>query len=77
MSSSNYRGVVEKGRRYQVTQADQSYFSPSDDRQFESIELVHIVYTVMDSQGANPLFRSKIRPDANPIIDIGTGDGSW
>ena len=32
---------------------------------------------VMDSQESNPWFRAPISEDANHILDIGTGDGSW
>lgn len=77
MSSSIYRGFIENGRRYQASHADHPYFSPSDDQQFEAIEMVHIVFTVMDSQEPNPLFRSPIGPDAKHIIDIGCGEASW
>lgn len=38
---------------------------------------LHMTLLVLDSQEANPLFRSPIAESAQHILDIGTGDGSW
>ena len=32
---------------------------------------------IMDSQRANTLFRSPLPPNAQHVIDVGTGAGDW
>ncbi len=70
--------MVEHGRRYQtVREGHGEYFVPSDDKQFESMEAVHTMFKVLESWQENPLFRSPISEEAQHVLDLGTGDGSW
>ena len=50
---------------------------PSDERQFNSMEAGHMAYTVLESQQDNPYFRSRLSPNAQHILDLGTGKGDW
>lgn len=75
ISSSVYRGHVEHGRRYA---RDTDYIAPSDEKQFESMQAGHLMYTILDSQRRNPFFRSPIPEEGHHhIMDVGTGDGAW
>ena len=75
ISSSIYRGQVEHGRRYA---RDTDYIAPSDDKQFESMQAGHLMYTILESQRRNPFFRSPIPEEGHHhIMDVGTGDGAW
>ncbi|KFY28414.1 hypothetical protein V493_02946 [Pseudogymnoascus sp. VKM F-4281 (FW-2241)] len=76
IASSMYRGYIENGRRYQTVRED-SYWGPSDEQQFETFEAGHLVYQILDCQEENTLFRSPIPENAQHIIDLGTGDGTW
>ncbi|KFY05779.1 hypothetical protein V491_09025, partial [Pseudogymnoascus sp. VKM F-3775] len=76
VASSMYRGYIENGRRYQTVRED-NYWGPSDEQQFETFEAGHLVYQILDCQEDNTLFRSPIPKDAQHIIDLGTGDGTW
>ena len=76
ISSSIYAGYVENGRRYQ-TLREGEYWGPSDEKQFESMEVVHIVHLVLDSKVKNPLFHAPISDNPHNILDIGTGSGIW
>jgi hypothetical protein len=64
-----YRGYIENGRRYQTVREGE-YWGPSDEQQFETMEAGHLLYTILDSQEENPLFRSPI-PD-NAQVCCGT-----
>lgn len=75
ISSSIYRGQVEHGRRYA---RDTDYIAPSDEKQFESMQAGHLMYTILESQRRNPFFRSPIPEEGHHhIMDVGTGDGAW
>ncbi|KFZ25220.1 hypothetical protein V502_00303 [Pseudogymnoascus sp. VKM F-4520 (FW-2644)] len=76
IASSMYRGYIENGRRYQTVRED-NYWGPSDEQQFETFEAGHLVYQILDCQEENTLFRSPIAENAQHIIDLGTGDGTW
>ncbi|KFY84758.1 hypothetical protein V500_09021 [Pseudogymnoascus sp. VKM F-4518 (FW-2643)] len=76
IASSMYRGYIENGRRYQTIRED-NYWGPSDEQQFETFEAGHLVYQILDCQEENTLFRSPIAENAQHIIDLGTGDGTW
>lgn len=41
------------------------------------MEAGHMLMLILDSQRANTLFRSPISPEAQHIIDVGTGSGDW
>lgn len=71
-----YAGYIENGRRYQ-TKREGEYWGPSDEKQFESMQAAHLLCTILDSQRANPLFRSPIRDNPQNILDVGTGNGIW
>ncbi|KAJ5116817.1 hypothetical protein N7456_001165 [Penicillium angulare] len=75
LSSSIYRGVIENGRRYQ-TMREGEYWSPADEKQFESYEAGHLVNVLLDSDTGNPLFQAPIKKPKH-ILDMGTGHGSW
>ncbi|KAJ5334539.1 hypothetical protein N7452_006942 [Penicillium brevicompactum] len=69
IGSSLYRGLVDNGRRI-----------PSDELQFETYEAGHLVDLILESDRANPLFRSPVGADrdrALQVLDIGTGQGTW
>lgn len=53
------------------------YWAPSDEAQFESMNLGHVFMQVMDVEEENPFFRSPISAKAQHILDIGVGDASW
>lgn len=36
-----------------------------------------MAYTILESQQENPFFRSKLSPNAQRILDLGTGQGGW
>lgn len=76
ISTSIYQGVMQNGRRYQ-TLKEGDYWGPSDEKQFESMETVHLVQVVLDSVEERKWFRSPISKDAQRIIDVGTGTGCW
>lgn len=76
IASSIYAGYVENGRRYQ-TLRDGEYFMPSDERQFEAAETIHLTQLIVDSNAPNSLFRSPISEKSQNILDIGTGSGIW
>ncbi|OBT62535.1 hypothetical protein VE03_07387 [Pseudogymnoascus sp. 23342-1-I1] len=76
IASSMYRGYIENGRRYQTVK-EGTYWGPSDEQQFETFEAGHLVYQILDCQEENNLFRSPIPENAQHIIDLGTGDGTW
>lgn len=50
---------------------------PSDEKQFESMQALHIVHYIMDmdQKAKNPLFCSPISNTPQNILDIGTGTG--
>ncbi|KAJ5330500.1 hypothetical protein N7476_000283 [Penicillium atrosanguineum] len=75
IASSLYKGFMENGRRYQ-TLRDSEYFSPSDERQFETYEMGHLACLLMNAKGPNPLFLSPVLSPKH-VLDIGTGQGSW
>ena len=76
LRSSIANGLIENGRKYQVLR-DNNLNMPSDERQYDSMEAGHMAYTVIESQQDNPYFRSKLSPEAQHIIDLGTGKGNW
>ncbi|KAJ5788802.1 uncharacterized protein N7518_005813 [Penicillium psychrosexuale] len=79
IGSSIYRGLMDNGRRYQSL-SNKEYCIPSDEQQFETYEAGHLVDLIMDSDRANPLFRSPIGTDRErplQVLDIGTGKGTW
>lgn len=41
------------------------------------MNLAYLVYLVLDSQEANPFFRSPIGANPQNILDLGTGQGDW
>lgn len=75
IGSSLYKGIMENGRRYQ-TLRESEYFSPSDEKQFDTYQVGHLACLLMDSDEPNILFQSPI-PSPNNVLDIGTGQGSW
>lgn len=75
IASSLYKGVMENGRRYQ-TLRNAEYFSPSDEQQFETYEVGHLLCLLMNMDAPNPLFRAPIEAPQH-VLDIGTGQGSW
>lgn len=78
LNSSMYAGYVQFGRRFQsLYDSKDRTLCPSDDQQFESMGATHLLYSILDSQEANPLFQSPISEDAKNIIDLGTGSGDW
>lgn len=50
---------------------------PTDDKQWESMGAGHMLMLILDSQRANPLFRSPLSKTAQNVIDLGTGTGEW
>ncbi|KAG4429480.1 hypothetical protein IFR05_015043 [Cadophora sp. M221] len=76
LASAISRGYMENGRKYQSTKGHE-YWGPSDDKQFETFELGHLLYIILDSIMPEPLFHSPIGNTAQNILDIGTGDGTW
>lgn len=48
-----------------------------DEKQWDAMEKGHLLFLILDSQRANPLFRSPISSKAQNIIDLGTGQGDW
>ncbi|KAJ5772571.1 hypothetical protein N7520_003100 [Penicillium odoratum] len=70
------RGLMENGRRYQ-TLSKKGYLMPSDEQMFDSYEAGHLVALVLESDKANPLFRSPIGDRPAHILDLGTGKGNW
>lgn len=78
LNSSMYSGYIQHGRRYQsIFENKDRILCPSDEQQFESMGATHLLYAVLDSQEANPLFRSPIPDNAQNIVDLGTGNGAW
>ncbi|KAJ5246019.1 hypothetical protein N7468_001002 [Penicillium chermesinum] len=75
IASSLYKGFIENGRRYQTLRSS-GYFSPSDERQFETYEVGHILCLLMNIDQPNPLFNSPVTAPKH-VLDIGTGQGSW
>ncbi|KAK0124109.1 hypothetical protein ONS95_009092 [Cadophora gregata] len=76
LASAISRGYVENGRKYQSTKGHE-YWGPSDDKQFETFELGHLLYIILDKDMPEPLFHSPIGDGPQNILDIGTGDGTW
>lgn len=76
VASNIYKGIIENGRRYQAVREGE-YWGPSDDKQFQSMNLAYLVYLVLDSQEENPFFRSPICSNPQNILDLGTGQGDW
>ncbi|OCK93441.1 S-adenosyl-L-methionine-dependent methyltransferase [Cenococcum geophilum 1.58] len=74
LTSSITRGRLENGRKYQTLRED--YWGPSDGQQFESMEMIHLMFLIHDHLEPNPLFRSPIKDPKN-ILDLGTGKGDW
>ena len=74
MTSSIYKGYFENGRRYQSVREGE-YRGPSDEKQFESMETVHLVHSILDSKQSNSLFHASITNTAQNILDVGTGTG--
>lgn len=75
IASSLYKGFMENGRRYQ-TLRNSEYFSPSDERQFETYEVGHLLCLLMNLDSPNPLFKAPVVAPKH-VLDIGTGQGSW
>lgn len=75
VTSSIYAGHIENGRRYPTVR--EGYWGPSDEKQWESMEAVHAMHVVLDSDAPNPLFHSPIPETAENILDVGTGNGVW
>jgi hypothetical protein len=75
IGSTLYEGMLENGRRYQSLR-EAGYFSPSDEKQFETYEIGHRTCLLMNVESPNPLFLSPI-PSPKNVLDIGTGKGSW
>ena len=50
---------------------------PSDEKSFEVFETTHMIWLILDSQRRNVFFQSPIEKNAQYVLDIGTGDGSW
>jgi len=76
LASSIVRGYTENGRRYQTTKEGQ-YWGPSDDKQFDTMELSHLVLFILDSEQENQYFHSPIGKNPQNILDVGAGDGTW
>ncbi|KAL2060076.1 hypothetical protein VTL71DRAFT_9898 [Oculimacula yallundae] len=76
LASAITRGYIENGRKYQTMKAH-DYWSPADEKQFETYELGHLLYLILDSIMPEPLFHSPIGDNPQTILDIGTGDGTW
>ena len=76
VTSSIYAGYVENGRRYQTVREGE-YWGPSDEKQFENMDAVHMVHRILDHAQKNPLFHSPIPKSAQNILDLGTGNGVW
>lgn len=49
----------------------------ADETQWESTLAGHMLMLIMDSQRRNTLFRSPLPPNAQHVIDVGTGAGDW
>lgn len=75
IASALYKGFMENGRRYQ-TLRDSEYFSPSDERQFETYEVGHLACLLMNADAPNPLYLAPVTSPKH-VLDIGTGQGSW
>lgn len=67
---------MENGRRY-ASGRDENYYCPSDEKQFEVFYNTHLIYLILDSQRRNPLFQSPLDENAQNVLDLGTGDGTW
>lgn len=67
---------MENGRRYQTTR-EGDYFVPSDEKQFESMNSVHLTLLVLDAGTENPSLRSPLSSKAQNILDVRTGNGMW
>ena len=76
LTSSIARGIVQNGRRYQ-TMREGEYWGPADDKQFESMNLAHLTYLVLDNKKENPYFQSPVGENVQNILDVGCGDASW
>lgn len=76
IASSIYAGHVENGRRYQTVREGE-YWGPSDEKQFEAMETVHMCHLILDCKRQNPLFFSPIPEAAQNILDLGTGSGMY
>lgn len=75
IADSIYAGHIENGRRYQTVREGE-YHLPADEKQFNSMDIVHLVHLILDSRQPNPLFFSPINSPQN-ILDVGTGSGIW
>ncbi|EGU73214.1 hypothetical protein FOXB_16275 [Fusarium oxysporum f. sp. conglutinans Fo5176] len=67
-----YRTI--QGRTYHSEKHDTQYFTPNDDRQSESLDIVHHYLTLLLD---GKLHLAPIKPDVQKVVDIGTGDGIW
>ncbi|PLN84923.1 S-adenosyl-L-methionine-dependent methyltransferase [Aspergillus taichungensis] len=66
ITSSVARGRFQNGRR-----------GPSDEQQFESFEVGHMLFLMLDYDRQNPHHHAPITQPPKHILDIGTGKGSW
>lgn len=76
LASEISRGYIENGRKYQSTKGHE-YWGPSDEKQFQTFELGHLLYFILDSGQPEQLFHSPIGSNPQNILDLGTGDGTW
>ena len=72
VASTLLKGHIENGRRYSTLRDD--YWGPSDEKQFEIMDVVHAVYLLLRSHRENLLFASPIERPGR-VLDIGTGPG--
>ncbi|KAJ5291454.1 hypothetical protein N7478_000705 [Penicillium angulare] len=75
IASDLYKGFMENGRRCQALRSS-GYFSPADEKQFETREMGHLAALLMNSARANPLFCAPVQ-DPKRVLDVGTGQGAW
>ncbi|RKK23540.1 hypothetical protein BFJ68_g17274 [Fusarium oxysporum] len=74
VSSSILEYRTIQGRTYHSEKHDTQYFTPNDDRQSESLDIVHHYLTLLLD---GKLHLAPIKPDVQKVVDIGTGDGIW
>ncbi|KAI3574063.1 hypothetical protein IWW34DRAFT_753230 [Fusarium oxysporum f. sp. albedinis] len=72
VSSSILEYRTIQGRTYHSEKHDTQYFTPNDDRQSESLDIVHHYLTLLLD---GKLHLAPIKPDVQKVVDIGTGDG--
>lgn len=76
VESLRYRCYIENGRKH-PEENPHSYWSPADEKQYDSMYAGHLFFIILDSQLNNRLFRSPIGGSPRNIIDLGSGSGDW